>query len=159
MNIYMNNLQLRHHNQAYPLIQKTTQKTKLTLINHPPLWRLHTIITIIIIIHLDTINMTIIITRSPLGDRPLGPPMVNCTGETPVIDQHVFTNLIINILIIDNNQNQVPAKCSTQLKRLIESQTSVEVVGTSREEVIVIFVSIIINIIVNTTTTVSVMGG
>ena len=85
------------HNQAYPLIQKTTQKIKLTLTNHPPLWRLHTIITIIIIIHLDTINMTIIITRSPLGDRPLGPPMVNCTGETPVIDQHVFTNLIINM--------------------------------------------------------------
>ena len=71
----------------------------------------------------------------------------------------MFTNLIITILIIDNNQNQVPAKCSTQLKRLIESQTSVEVVGTSREEVIVIFVSIMINIIVNTTTTVSVMGG
>jgi len=50
--------------------------------------------------------------RSPLGGPPLSQvPLVNCTGETPV-----------------------PAKCSTQLKRLIESQTSVEVVGSSREE-------------------------
>ena len=45
--------------------------------------------------------------------------------------------------------HQVPAKCSTQLKRLIESQTSVEVVGTSREEVIITI--IVITIIIITT--------
>jgi len=52
--------------------------------------------------------------RSPLELSPGGwdSPLVDCSGETPV-----------------------PAKCSTQLKRLIDSQASVDVVGSAKEEV------------------------